>query len=292
VSEVVRAAGGVVTRRGSSGAPEVVVVHRIAYDDWTFPKGKADEGEHDEETAVREVVEETSLACRLVRELDTTRYIDPRGRPKQVRYWQMEPEAGELLASNEVDAARWLPLEEARGLLSYPRDAGLLDLLERHAGTVHLVRHAKAKNRAAWHEPDRLRPLTRTGREQAERIAATHARSDPARLVSSPATRCVQTLEPLAEATGVEIERADALAEGSRGQDALDLLGTLVADGTVVACTHGDVLLDALVGLRAAQVELDGPLESRKGSTWVLDVDPAGVRSAEYVEPPELGSRG
>lgn len=130
MSDVVRAAGGVVSRTGEDGALEVVVVHRLAYDDWTFPKGKAHEGETDEETALREVLEETNLDCRLVRELGTTGYLDGRGREKTVRYWEMAPIRGELEASNEIDAARWVPVDQARSVLTHPRDVALLDALE------------------------------------------------------------------------------------------------------------------------------------------------------------------
>jgi 8-oxo-dGTP diphosphatase len=119
-----------VTRRGAGGAVEVVVVHRVTYGDWTFPKGKLHEGETEEEAALREVEEETSLRCRLGRELGSTRYHDSRGRPKTVRYWEMSVAEGELEPANEIDAARWSPLEEARALLTYERDVTILDLLE------------------------------------------------------------------------------------------------------------------------------------------------------------------
>lgn len=130
MTESVRAAGGVVLRRGESGQLEVVVVHRAAYGDWTFPKGKVGNGETEEEAALREVEEETSLHCALGRELGSTRYHDSSGRPKTVRYWTMSPVEGALEAANEVDAARWLPLEDARSILTYPRDLALLDGLE------------------------------------------------------------------------------------------------------------------------------------------------------------------
>ena len=125
-----RAAGGVVARLVADRELEVVVVHRLAYGDWTFPKGKADEDESDAETALREVFEETSLECRLVRELGRTRYRDSRGRAKEVRYWEMTPVRGELEASNEIDVARWVPVDEARSLLTYARDVAILERLE------------------------------------------------------------------------------------------------------------------------------------------------------------------
>lgn len=130
VTEAVRAAGGVVTRRTVEGVLEVVVVHRLSYADWTFPKGKLYEGENEEEAALREVEEETSLRCRLDRELGSTRYYDARGRPKTVRYWEMTVVEGVLEAAHEIDAVRWSPLEEARRLLTYERDVAILDLVE------------------------------------------------------------------------------------------------------------------------------------------------------------------
>ena len=125
----VRAAGGVVRRHLADGGDEVVLVHRPAYDDWSFPKGKLEDGECDEDAALREVEEETGLRCRLERELTTTHYRDARGRSKTVRYWLMEPVSGQVAADNEVDDARFFPLEEARALLTYPRDVEVLDLL-------------------------------------------------------------------------------------------------------------------------------------------------------------------
>jgi 8-oxo-dGTP pyrophosphatase MutT (NUDIX family) len=128
VSEPVRAGGGVVLRDGQNGA-EALLVHRPRYDDWSLPKGKLLEGESDEAGALREVEEETGVACRLVRELATSSYVDGRGRPKVVRYWLMEPVAGEAAPQNEVDAVRWLPLEQAAALLSYDRDRTVLSSL-------------------------------------------------------------------------------------------------------------------------------------------------------------------
>jgi len=124
MTQVVRAAGGVVTRNDAS---EVLVVHRERYDDWSFPKGKRERGESDEDCALREVEEETGLRCALGAELPSTSYTDGHGRPKRVRYWLMEPVGGDLAYDHEVDAARWVTLEEARDVLTYQRDVALLD---------------------------------------------------------------------------------------------------------------------------------------------------------------------
>jgi 8-oxo-dGTP diphosphatase len=124
----VRAAGGVVVRISGS-EQEVLLVHRPEYDDWTFPKGKVEPGESDEECAVREVEEETGLRCMLGRELESTNYRDAKGRSKRVRYWLMEVESGGLSHDNETDDARWLSIADAVTLLSYERDAALLQCL-------------------------------------------------------------------------------------------------------------------------------------------------------------------
>lgn len=123
---VVRAAGGLVWRRRPDAGIEVALVHRSAYDDWTFPKGKLHDGESEQEAALREVEEETGLRCRLGEEVGVSSYRDSRGRPKTVRYWAMSPVAGSLAPTNEIDAAAWVPLGDAAAALTYPRDQVLL----------------------------------------------------------------------------------------------------------------------------------------------------------------------
>ena len=120
----VRAAGGVVHRDG-----RVLLVHRPRYDDWTFPKGKAEPGEADVLCALREVREETGLLCLVGRELQPSRYVDGRGRPKRVRWWLMRPRDGAFEPTEEVDEIRWSDRAEATALLSYEHDAHLLEAL-------------------------------------------------------------------------------------------------------------------------------------------------------------------
>ncbi len=122
----VRAAGGVVWRR-SDGDVEIAVVHRPRYDDWSLPKGKLDEGEGFEDAALREVEEETGLRCRLGRDLGETHYEDRKGRPKVVRYWAMTDCDGEFEPNEEVDELRWVPIADAKGVLTYDFDRELVD---------------------------------------------------------------------------------------------------------------------------------------------------------------------
>ena len=113
-------------RRAGAKPPEVLLVHRPKYDDWTLPKGKNAPGESDEAAALREVEEETGLRCQLLYELPSSRYRDARGRRKIVRYWAMRPLGGEFVPQAEVDEVRWLPLAEAEPALSYERDRAVL----------------------------------------------------------------------------------------------------------------------------------------------------------------------
>lgn len=124
---LIRAAGGLITRSRRHGAMELAIVHRPAYDDWTFPKGKLNPNETPEDAALREVEEETGIRCKLVGEVGCTSYLDRRGRNKVVCYWLMEPVGGRKFAAGpEVDQVRWVPVSEAMQLLTYDRDRQLL----------------------------------------------------------------------------------------------------------------------------------------------------------------------
>ena len=126
MSEPVLAAGGIPVRAGVGGV-EVLLVHRRRYGDWTFPKGKREPGEDDEQCALREVAEETGLTCALEEELPTTWYTDGHGRPKRVRWWRLRVVSGELEPPPpEIDEARWVSLDEAAALMTYERDLELL----------------------------------------------------------------------------------------------------------------------------------------------------------------------
>jgi 8-oxo-dGTP diphosphatase len=123
----VRAAGGVVWRNDATGGVEVLLVHRPRYDDWSFPKGKRDESDADDRhTALREVEEETGLRCVSGTELAGTSYVDRKGRPKSVRYWAMTVTDGAFEPGTEVDEVRWLRVDDAAALLSYPHDVEVL----------------------------------------------------------------------------------------------------------------------------------------------------------------------
>src|SRR5262245_11970789 len=126
------AAGAVVGRKTDAG-PEVLLVHRPKYDDWSFPKGKLDPYEHVTTAAVREVAEETGIDIRLGPPLSLQTYgvhANGRTRPKDVHYWVGrvvgDSDVSKFRPNDEIDALVWLPLAKARKLLTYPHDVETL----------------------------------------------------------------------------------------------------------------------------------------------------------------------
>jgi 8-oxo-(d)GTP phosphatase len=285
---VVRAAGGLVVRREPDGGRRIALVHRPRYDDWTFPKGKLQPGETDEQTAIREVEEETGLRCDLGLDLGTVEYRDGEGRPKIVRYWVMEPGDGAFTPGDEVDELRWLAPEEIAPALSYDHDRALLETYLRMAGeaSAYLVRHGKAGARSAWTEDDRLRPLSKAGRRQADALVTAFRGLDVERVVSSPYVRCVQTVRPLALDRGLPVETSEALAEGAPPEQALALLEEAVRTPTVF-CAHGDVVPAVVLHLAERGAELEGERDWKKGSVWVLERRDGRVVRARYIPPPD-----
>jgi 8-oxo-(d)GTP phosphatase len=260
-TDLLRAAGAVVWK-GEESRPEVAVIHRPAYDDWTFPKGKLKPGEHVIAAALREVREETALTVALGRALPPVHYIS-RGRLKRVDYWTARVAADDgFTPGDEVDELRWLPLPAARSLLSYEWDAGLLRALAMaplETLPLVLVRHGSAGSRSDWTGDDALRPLDTDGVAQAATLATALPAYRPELLVSSPSVRCVQTLE----AYGTEIRTEPLLSE--EGQDARKTTA-LVREIAVPAavCSHGKVLPGLIHALSGAHAHV------RKGAFVVL----------------------
>jgi 8-oxo-dGTP diphosphatase len=153
---------------------------------------------------------------------------------------------------------------------------------------MFLVRHADAGKRADWEADDALRPLSEAGLQQARGLVERLGPYRPRRLLSSPHVRCVQTLEPLANALLVTIEQRPGLAEG-RTPQAVELFHSLLAEPTghgFVLCSHGDVV-DTLLSLLKDEYGLDlGPApRAQKGSTWHISVKAAHPVRATYFPP-------
>jgi 8-oxo-dGTP diphosphatase len=250
--DLIRAAGAVVWRPGRDG-PDIALVHRPRYDDWSFPKGKCERDEHVLTTAAREVREETGLRVVLGRTLTSSVYQSAGG-VKRVSYWAAQCAGSDGFAPNhEVDEVQWLPAAQARARLTYDRDVALLD--EFAAGPVRtvplvLLRHASAGRKSDWvseraaaqdrvaaHERvaagerakageraearDLARPLDGRGVAEASMLAGLLANYGKCQVISSAAERCLASVRPYAAAAGVQVQVDPALTvTGERAADA------------------------------------------------------------------------
>ena len=299
VSEAVRSAGAVAWRPAAHGI-EVLLVHRPKYDDWSLPKGKREPGEHVLLTAVREVLEETSVRPVLGPRLRTAEYL-ANGRPKQVDYWSALSAHDEAEASNEIDAVSWLPLPLALDRLSYPHDADVIASLRPRATVpLILVRHVSAGHRDDWAGDDRLRPLDAQGAIDAMLLADLLACFAPrARVISSPALRCTGSVQPYAARFGGSVEAKAVLAlpgpaadPHSARTDQTDALrplfrGLVAAGQPVVACLHRENLplaLAAAYSVLGVPPPAEPDLSLPKGGFWVLHVASGELAAAERYE--------
>lgn len=151
--------------------------------------------------------------------------------------------------------------------------------------TLFVVRHAHAGQRSAWTGDDRIRPLSDRGRMQADGIARLLAEHEPRRLLSSPATRCIQTLEPLGTKLGRRVEVEDRLFEGIGVTRAVELVDEL-AETDAVLCSHGDVIPHLLRHLEAAGMTPERNLVWQKGSTWQIERVDGRWAAGRYHAPP------
>lgn len=142
-SATATSAGGIVVRV-DKGRPSLVVGLRRRDGErhggtWTLPKGTPDPGESIEETAVREVEEETGLRVRIVAPLPSIDYSFVQGGArihKTVHYFLMEPVGGDLARhDHEFERVRWARFEDARSLLTFDSERGLAETAAAALGT-------------------------------------------------------------------------------------------------------------------------------------------------------------
>jgi 8-oxo-dGTP pyrophosphatase MutT (NUDIX family)/broad specificity phosphatase PhoE len=290
----VRAAGAVLWRPAGSSA-EVAVIHRPRYDDWSLPKGKLDPGEHPLVAACREVVEETGVAPVVGPRLPTIDYMAPSAAgpvQKTVDYWAMRAASDDhdFTPNREVDEVHWLPPAQARSLLTYDHDRPLVDAfaaLHPITATVLLIRHGRAGTRNEWTGDDRLRPLDAAGQAEAVRIAHALSWFAPERIITAHVARCVQSVEPLAAALGVDVEIDPVFSEELHTIDqkrASEQLRELAATGAVIAvCSQGAVIPATVALLAGTNGVVIDEIESDKGSVWVLSFRGTTLVAADYL---------
>ena len=279
----VYAAGGVVWRM-VEGKYRVLLIHRTKYRDVTLPKGKVDPGETLAETAVREIREETGIRVALGVPVGVSRYRLPSSRTKIVHYWAAEAtdaavRTSTFVPNKEIAAIEWVGLKKARKHLSYPVDVEILDEFVRLVDEQALptfpiiaLRHAKALPREDWDKKDAARPLNPRGKRQAKAIVGPLLAFGVRRIVSSPAERCVRTVEPLSAAISQRIQLSEAISQDAWEQGrggARSVIGERVrARKPVVLVSHGPVLPDIMHELALATGTMRG---SYLGSSSALD---------------------
>ena len=276
------AAGAVVSRKG----PEVLVVHRPKYDDWSFPKGKRDPDEHVTATAVREIAEETGLDIRLGPPLTLQTYTVYNGeaRSKSVHWWSARVVGGDDVdayrPNDEIDRVAWLPADLARELLTYERDRDLLaelDKVRKRSTPLVVLRHGKATSRKQWDGEDSERPLSELGLFQAEQIVPILGAYGVRRVVSSTSRRCWTTVAPFAEVAELDLEVTRQLSEERSSPRSVEQAVRPLLDSKepTVLCTHRPVLpyVLAVLGVRPTKLESGAMLvvHHRKGQVVAVE---------------------
>jgi 8-oxo-(d)GTP phosphatase len=289
-SKIVLAAGGVLWRPGHREfAAEIAVIHRPRYDDWSLPKGKVDPGETEPVTAVREVFEETGHHVQLGRRIASVSYPIEQ-RTKKVQYWSARNLGGSFAPNNEVDELIWLSVSAAIKKVSYPYDRKILRRWAKQPAdtkSVLIVRHGTAGSKSRFSGDDKMRPLDKKGRAQAEALVAQLATFGPTDVYSADRVRCHQTVEPLAEELGVTINNEPALTEEAYADNPKRarrrVLEIVDSHRTPVICTQGKVIPDLI----AWWCERDGvrpdKSRNRKGSTWVLSLADGRLIAADHI---------
>ena len=293
VNKAVLAAGAVLWRsNGDSAEPDVAVIHRPRYDDWSLPTGKVDPGETEPVTAVREVHEETGYSSHLGRRLASVSYPVEQG-IKKVRYWAARSTDGQFTPNSEVDELKWLPVAAAMKQLGYPHDRKVLRRFAKlpvDTQTVLIVRHGTAGSKSRYKGDDRMRPLDKRGRAQAESLVGQLLAFGANMLYAADRVRCHQTLEPTAEELGAPIHNEPLLTEEAYAEDRKAarrrVLEIAATGGTPVICTQGKVIPDLI----AWWCERDGvrpdKSRNRKGSTWVMSSSQGQLVAADHIGSP------
>jgi 8-oxo-(d)GTP phosphatase len=261
-------------------------VHRPKYDDWSFPKGKLDPGEHETSAAVREVAEETGLDIRLGPPLTSQRYMVGNGRQieKRVYYWAGRVVSGDDVSTyqpnEEIDEVSWVNIDKAAKQLTYRRDRETLEefrRVRRKSYPLIILRHGKAAPRKSWVGDDRERPLVDLGELQAEDVVPVLAAYGVHRVLSSSSRRCWSTLAPYADVTGLDLQVTRDLSEEDATPRGVSrhVHRLLTKSEPAVLCTHRPVLThvyDAL-GVRDPRLSPGGMLvvHHRSGQIVALE---------------------
>lgn len=294
--EIIRAAGAVLWRRLSDELLQIALIHRPRYDDWSFPKGKAEEGELDIACAYREVLEETGYESIFGPELGEIQYeVD--GTLKRVKYWSAQALGNptNVMDENEVDQLIWLTLNDAKNKLTLESDKKILKSFESFGADSYpliLLRHAKAVAREEWESDDGDRPLAHIGQVQAKRFLSGFLPFVISEIYTSDAVRCYESIEPIARALTINPVFTPSLSEYEFNRDKkawIPLIKEILEnESSALVCSHNPVIPEIVkkhIGKKNFK-ELDHDL--LPGEAWVLHHRDGEIIAIDWIPAPTV----
>jgi 8-oxo-dGTP diphosphatase len=295
-AKLIIAAGTVLWRRNSRDEVEVALIHRPRYDDWSFPKGKLEEGESEIAAAFRETLEETGFDSTFGPELCKVDYSIGDVK-KTVRYWsaQAVSHSQSVLDKSEVDQIIWISTGEAYKKLSREGDKEVLKNFENFGAettALILLRHAKAISRGEWESDDGDRPLAQIGQIQAMRMLAQYLPYGISEIHTSDAVRCYETVVPMAHSLTLDLVYCSDLSEYAfvKNRDlSLTAVTEIIESGlSALVCGHNPVLpwlVKKLIGKKSFK-ELEREL--LPGEAWILHHKEGEIVAIDWAPAPSV----
>jgi 8-oxo-dGTP diphosphatase len=295
MSATILAAGAVLWRKSEKKKIEVLIIHRPKYDDWTFPKGKAEIGEPLIACAYREVLEETNIESAFGPYLGEVEYLTNDGE-KKVSFWSAKVvKEKEFKPNAEVDQLKWVEVTKVKELLTLDTDRKILEQflqIELDTKPLILLRHAKAVTRDEWQGEDDDRPLDSYGQNQAKRLLAMYQVFNLEQIHSSDAVRCYDTVVAIAKGLNIKLEVTGKLSESTFKKDkekAFDYAKDLIKlNESVLLCSHNPILPKMLNKLtKKSEVDADeGKLLPADG--WVIHRIGKEVIQIDRIDSPSI----
>jgi 8-oxo-dGTP diphosphatase len=295
MSSPILAAGAVLWRKSEKKKIEVLIIHRPKYDDWTFPKGKAEIGEPLIACAYREVLEETNIETAFGPYLGEVEYLTNDGN-KKVSFWSAKVvKEKEFNPNMEVDQLKWVEVTKIKELLTLDTDRKIFEQflkIEPDTKPLILLRHAKAVSRDEWQGEDDDRPLDSYGQNQAKRLLAMYQVFNLEQIHSSDAVRCYDTVVAIAKGLNIKLEVTGKLSESTFKKDkekAFDYAKDLIKlNESVLLCSHNPILPKMLNKLtKKSEVDADeGKLLPADG--WVIHRIGKEVIQIDRIDSPSI----
>lgn len=292
----VTAAGGIVWRKNIAGEIEILLVHRPRYDDWSIPKGKAEEGEALMSCAYRELLEETGLSIKLGPYIGSVEYHTVDGL-KRVDYWSasLVDDNSAFHSNDEVDQILWLSLDDAAVRATRDSDRYIIARFKAtpyDSSALIMLRHAKALERTEWQGEEEDRPLQLVGQLQAKRMLSLYQVFGLEEIHTSDAVRCLDTVAQMAKSLQLTPVISNAVSEYTykkNKEKAIDYAKELIKKNKqVILCSHNPVLPRMMEKL-TKKIDFDYPDNKLlPGEAWVLFHNKKEVLQIDRIAAPTV----